>query len=78
MSEELKPCPFCGKKAIIKATTKTDVGFTIWCECSSCNAKTMGYCAYMKNENNTIDNIEQSKQHAISAWNRRANDGKIA
>ena len=40
---ELKPCPFCGGKAVVKATTKRN-GFTIWCECSKCYAKTEGYC----------------------------------
>lgn len=28
MDEELKPCPFCGGKAKVKATKKEHIGFT--------------------------------------------------
>lgn len=38
MSESLKPCPFCGRKAKIKAVIKS-YGFTIWCACE-CGAQT--------------------------------------
>lgn len=73
MSKELKPCPFCGGEAIIKAANKS-YGFTIWCQCSKCNARTEGYCPNTNKENDTMENIEKCKERAIEAWNRRAND----
>ena len=68
--EELKSCPFCGGKAIIKAGKK-EYGFTIWCECSECNAKTEGYCPDMKNESKVVESIENCKSSAMDKWNRR-------
>lgn len=75
MREELKPCPFCGGEAVIKAVNK-NYGFTIWCQCQKCGAKTEGYCPNTNNEDATIDNIENCKNRALEQWNRRANDGK--
>lgn len=75
MSERLKPCPFCGGEAIIKATVKS-YGFTIWCACEKCNARTEGFCPDTNRENDTMENIEERKKRAIKEWNRRANDGK--
>lgn len=73
MSERLKPCPFCGGEAIIKATVKS-YGFTIWCACEKCNARTEGFCPDTNRENDTMENIEECKKRAIKEWNRRAND----
>ena len=73
MSEELKPCPFCGGKAKVKATKKDYVEFTIWCECE-CGAQTEEFCPDTNKEDDTMANIEESKKRAIKAWNRRAND----
>ena len=75
MSEELKPCPFCGREAKIKAAIKS-YGFTIWCACE-CGAKTEGFCPDTNKEDDTMENIEKCKKRTIEAWNRRANDGKI-
>lgn len=75
MSKELKPCPFCGREAKIKAVIKS-YGFTIWCACE-CGAKTEGFCPDTNKEDDTMENIEKCKKRAIEAWNRRANDGKI-
>lgn len=74
MSEELKPCPFCGREAKIKAVIKS-YGFTIWCACE-CGAQTEGFCPDTSKEDDTMENIEKCKKRAIEAWNRRANDGK--
>ena len=76
MREELKPCPYCGGEAVIKAVNK-NYGFTIWCQCQKCGARTEGYCPNTNNEDATIDNIENCKNRALEQWNRRANDGKI-
>ena len=72
MSKELKKCPFCGGKAIIKAADK-NYGFTIWCQCKdgNCGARTVGYCPDTNNEDNSLENIESCKNKAIEAWNRR-------
>lgn len=72
MSEELKPCPFCGGKAIIKAVTKS-YGFTIWCACK-CGARTEGFCPDTSKEDDTMENIEEYTKRAIKSWNRRTND----
>ena len=77
MSEELKPCPFCGGEGKIKAASKEHIGFTIWCECKNCHAQTSGYCPDMKKEDTVIENIDSCRNKAVEAWNRRANDGKI-
>lgn len=56
MSEELKPCPFCGGEAIVKGSDK----MLIWwvdCKTSQCHAS---------------DNADTlSREAAIAAWNRR-------
>ena len=75
MCEELKPCPFCGGEAVIKAVNR-NYGLTIWCQCLKCDARTEGYCPDTNNEDETIDNIENCKNIALEQWNRRANDGK--
>ena len=72
MSKELKPCPFCGGWAVVKATTKR-IGFTIWCECGECHAKTEGYCPNIEKEDASLANIEECKNKAIELWNRRVN-----
>lgn len=74
MSEELKPCPFCGRGAKIKAVIKS-YGFTIWCACE-CGAQTEGFCPETSKEDDAMENIEECKKRAIKAWNRRASDGK--
>ncbi len=41
MSEELRPCPFCGGKAKVKAAKGDYTGLTVWCACN-CGARTGG------------------------------------
>lgn len=72
MSEELRPCPFCGGEPKLKAVMKS-YGLTIWCACK-CGAQTEGYCPSTSNEDNTMKNIEGSTEKAIKAWNRRASN----
>lgn len=57
MSEELKPCPFCGREPKIKAVMKS-YGLTIWCACK-CGAQTGGFCPNTSNEDNTIKKISR-------------------
>lgn len=72
----LKRCPFCGWEAVIKAIYKS-YGFTIWYQCknNSCDARTVGYCPNISEENHTLENIESCKNKAVEAWNRRVNNG---
>lgn len=72
VAEELKPCPFCGEEATLKAVNKS-YGLTIWCACK-CGARTEGFCPNTNKEDYTIDNIEKCTKRAIKAWNGRAND----
>lgn len=74
MMEKLKPCPFCGGTGKIKAAKKDYIGFTIWCECKKCCAKTDGYCPDLKIEDLAIENIDSCRNAAIKAWNRRTNE----
>lgn len=62
MSEELKPCPFCGSAALLLTNTKTG---HYWGECGStqCAAEAA----------TTTDKAE-----AVAAWNTRAPDARIA
>ena len=68
MTEELKPCPFCGGKAILKkGFSKTQGKFTNQrlIQCSECGCRTvlfklLPFQAWKDNE-----------QACINAWNKR-------
>lgn len=59
MNDKLKPCPFCGGKAILSGShTVADETFELrFVFCESCCTETRLY---------------STKQKAIDAWNRRA------
>ena len=65
--EELKPCPFCGGKAVIHV----DDGVRVICTVCESRTQTL------------IDGLSQGKLtggsvgKVIELWNRRASDGKI-
>lgn len=65
MSEQLKPCPFCGGEAKIYMEHKK-IGLTLWGQCTKCYAKTSGYCPI-----DDLESFEKCKKLAITAWNRR-------
>lgn len=71
MEKNLKSCPFCGGEAIIK--TEYTSRFVIGCECSKCFAKTARYTLDIKMPN-ALERIDECKQLAIEAWNRRVTD----
>ena len=72
--EEPKKCPFCGGNAKTKMRRKSTVVWTIWCECEKCHTKTIGYCPNMENADKILENIEDCKELAIKAWNRRVEE----
>ena len=61
---ELKPCPFCGGEVVQHHATSEelciDLGYRFFCE-KLC-------CMQVK--------YYETKEEAIEAWNRRAEDGK--
>lgn len=60
MSEELKPCPFCGNKVVYKRQFSESLFGAIWnwnVKCFNCIAE---------------GPICDTEQEAISAWNRRS------
>ena len=62
MSEALKPCPFCGHDASVYRTYNGKGGYFAGCSSASdtciCGAGV----------------IRDTKEHAVTAWNRRVND----
>ena len=63
--EKLKPCPFCGCEATVKSKKYVYLGVMYFAGCENKGCKV---CS------KTI--MFQSKNDAIAAWNRRADDGK--
>lgn len=61
--DDLKPCPFCGGKAVLIESIPAQV-FKVECMNTSC------YCF-------STSIIFSSKSNAIEAWNRRTNDAEI-
>lgn len=60
MSEELKPCPFCGGEAHIKEVVSAcEKLYTVGCSDSEC----MGYETWL---------LKPTVDEAVAAWNRRA------
>lgn len=65
MSNELKPCPFCGGKP--KLRYRKPFSYVV---CTGCKSSSELVC----------DSYEEGdgKADAIAAWNRRANDVQIS
>jgi ribosomal protein S27AE len=66
MDINLKPCPLCGKKAVLAV----DNGFRVLC--SGCGAQTERI--FYKTAD--VTDMNCAAWHAIDAWNRRADDGQ--
>ena len=58
---DLKPCPFCGGNAELRAADNKKVKTDWYVLCLGCCAKTFPYW---------------NREKAAEAWNRRAEDGK--
>lgn len=74
MSEELKPCPFCGGEAKLITTEFDRKTIAIKVECQSCSARAGGFCATVFDNKNALENIDNSREKAIEAWNRRVTE----
>ena len=80
MTEELKPCPFCGGEAKFKIdsyfNTSTCAGFKFYIKCSKCDVdlkKKYEYSSSMFSSGQIT--VVREKNRAIRDWNRRANNG---
>lgn len=81
---ELKPCPFCGGKAIIKQTyvsvmetNRDSVSFDIEIRCVKCNATAPGAYGYISanlSSSGDLNVWHDDRASAIESWNRRADD----
>lgn len=77
---ELKPCPFCGGKAVIQQTdcgvfssTAVRIGFRICCKrCDATASKSIGFLAANLMEDGSINIFIDDRETAIASWNRRA------
>ncbi|MBS6643640.1 MAG: Lar family restriction alleviation protein [Clostridiaceae bacterium] len=76
--EKLKPCPFCGGKALFcikeNRTTNCGVGFVFEVECEECRMRLPGRYVVdfnLQPESGEIDVLNDRRQAAIEAWNRR-------
>ena len=82
MSEELKPCPFCGGKAmflnIINKTSHLTVGVMFKIKCMKCGTELpKSYeCEMYIDQDGGIRTEKDERMKAIADWNRRASDGK--
>ena len=78
MSEELKPCPFCGGKAEFAVSknesSDLDVGFKFYIRCSACNiAQPRNYAVSLKlSQKGVIMPVKDEREMAVKAWNKRA------
>ena len=69
MSEELKPCPFCGRHELLISSILhklDDVEYSQWsvfCDASGCKVGCGAMCGY-----------HDTKEQAIEAWNRRVGE----
>ena len=69
MSEELKPCPFCGGKATVEKCSQSegmDGNHSIWIvHCIMCSAR------ITVSADNFYGLIPFTKEEAIAIWNKR-------
>lgn len=89
--QELKPCPFCGGKAILNHTDlhlhghnshESIIGLysSTWqVECGNCGIKKTSWISYYNFTNQgTLElakNEIDGREKAIESWNRRVNNG---
>ena len=65
---ELKPCPFCGGKAVMKKgfpQTQSKGGTQRLIQCSKCGCRTVLF------RQNDFESWKDNEQACINAWNKR-------
>lgn len=81
-SIELKPCPFCGRRArfsyIVNQTSEIDVALIFKIKCMKCGVELpQNYkCEVYMDQDGGIRTGKDERQKAVEDWNRRTNDGK--
>ena len=82
--EKLKPCPFCGNKAIFTTITtnygRSGCGFTFDVKCAKCNtsapaSKVFGFNLHLMDDG-SIRITKDERQEAVTIWNKRGGDDK--
>lgn len=80
---KLKPCPFCGGKAIFRAISSgyntnggNGIGWTfdIECECCGVQLKKIGELRLSLGKNGELVVVEDERLSVAEEWNRRALD----
>lgn len=67
MAEWLKPCPFCGNKAVLLRNVEYDR--TLWIiECNRCHMEVAA------KHRDLINGRKSTHEDLVETWNRRAND----
>lgn len=80
MSKELKPCPFCGGKAMFLTVTNKSshsaVGVMFEIKCTKCGTKfPKSYeCEMYMDQDGGIRTGKDERMKAIADWNRRVNE----
>jgi len=81
MSEELKPCPFCGEKPYVKVVSHgySSTAYNISAElgCKKCIFHMRGDNVFEVDAFMNLNICSNGIGHMIENWNRRANNGKI-
>ncbi len=69
---QLELCPFCGSEAEIGMELEKN-GAVICCSCTICQATATAYTfeTYGKSSSEVFDEMEEIKEMAIEAWNKR-------
>lgn len=71
--EKIKNCPFCGGEAKAYGAL-IDGNFEVWCGCVTCRTRTSSYLPDVRISLTGLEKIENAKNYAIMAWNRRIVD----
>ena len=73
MTDELKPCPFCGGEAeLFESNISRSVEYSVYIGCPTCGGQTTTTSAVPA----TQYTVDSTRQTVISRWNRRVSDGE--